>query len=82
MFPAVAFAAGGTDTAPTPSETTTVCEEGLIFDLATQTCMTPEESTNEDSAMMETIRELAHLVATPMPNAFWTSCQTSKMTSS
>lgn len=61
LLPSLAFAAGSsTDTAPTPSETTTVCEEGLIFDLATQTCMTPEESTNEDSAMMETIRELAH----------------------
>ena len=45
MLPAVAFAAleAGIDTAPTPSETTTVCEEGLIFDLATQTCMTPRK---------------------------------------
>lgn len=61
IAPFAALAAGSeTDTPPTPTETTETCTEGLIFDLATQTCMTPAQSTNEDSAMMEAVRELAY----------------------
>ena len=61
LFPVAAFAAGGgSDTTPTPSETTTVCEEGQVFDLATQACMDPAESTNDDSARMNDVRELAY----------------------
>ncbi|MEJ6397600.1 chitin binding peritrophin-A domain-containing protein [Yoonia sp. 208BN28-4] len=60
LMPVAAFAAGSNDTAPKPSETTQQCAEGLVFDLATQSCMTPEQSTNDDSAMMDIVRELAH----------------------
>ena len=61
LFPMAAFAAGSdTSTPPTPSETTTVCEEGLVWDLATETCLPPEESTNEDSARLNDVRELAY----------------------
>lgn len=61
LFPMTAFAAGGgSDAAPKPSETTTTCTEGLVFDLATQGCMTPEESTNDDSARLNDVRELAY----------------------
>lgn len=61
LVPAPLLAAGsGSSTAPKPSETTTTCAEGLVFDLATQTCMSPEDSTNDDSAMMDAVRELAH----------------------
>ncbi len=61
LAPGLAFAAGSDSfDAPTPSETVTQCTEGLVFDLATQTCMTPEESTNDDSAMMDDIRSLSH----------------------
>jgi len=61
LFPMAALAAGGGDTSPPkPSETTTTCAEGLIWDLATQSCMTPEESTNEDSARLNDVRELAY----------------------
>ncbi|WP_375281274.1 tetratricopeptide repeat protein [Pseudooctadecabacter sp.] len=59
--PMLAFAVGsGSLNPPTPTETTEDCAEGLVFDLATQTCMTPEQSTNDDSAMMDAVRELAY----------------------
>ena len=61
LLPAAAFAAGsGDSTAPKPTETTQVCAEGLVWDLATKTCLPPEESTNDDNAMMDAVRELAH----------------------
>ena len=61
LFPFAAIAAGGGgDVAPKPSETTTTCADGLIWDIATQSCMTPEESTNDDSARLDDVRELAY----------------------
>lgn len=61
VSPLSAFAAGSsTATPPTPSETTTTCAEGLVFDLATQTCLPPEQSTNDSNAMYEIMRELAY----------------------
>lgn len=57
---AVIAAGGGTSSAPKPTETTEVCDEGLVWDLATETCLTPEESTNEENAMLDAVRELAH----------------------
>lgn len=61
LFPMSAFAAGGiSDTPPKPSETTTQCAEGQVFDLATQGCMDPAESTNDDSARLNDVRELAY----------------------
>lgn len=61
LFPMAALAVGTeTDTPPTPSETTTTCAEGLVWDLATQSCMTPEASTNDDSARLNDVRELAY----------------------
>ena len=61
ILPATAFAVGSGDSSPpTPSETTTECAEGLVFDIATQSCLSPEESTNDDSAMYLILRELAY----------------------
>lgn len=61
LSPMMAFTAGSeTNTPPTPTETTDTCAEGLLFDLATQTCMTPAQSSNDDSAMMDAVRELAY----------------------
>ncbi len=61
ILPTLTFAAGSEDsTPPTPTETTETCADGLIFDLATQTCMTPDQSTNDDSAMMDAVRELSY----------------------
>jgi tetratricopeptide (TPR) repeat protein len=60
LFPIAAFAAGSdSDVTPKPSETTTVCAEGMVWDLATQSCMNPEASTNDDSARLNDVRELA-----------------------
>lgn len=61
LAPSLALAAGSQSEAPpTPTETTETCADGLIFDLATQTCMTPDQSTNDDAAMMDAVRELAY----------------------
>lgn len=61
LAPLGAFAAGsGQDTPPPQTPTTTQCSDGLVFDLATQTCMTPDQSTNDDNAMLDAVRELAH----------------------
>ena len=61
LMPMTAFAAGGMDdVTPKPSETTTTCEEGLVWDLATESCMTPEQSTNDDRARLNDVRELAY----------------------
>lgn len=60
-LPGLAQAAGGMDpTPPTPSETTETCDDGLIWDLATQSCLPPDESSNDDSARLGDIRELAY----------------------
>ena len=61
LTPLAALAAGGgSSTPPTPTETTEVCEEGLIWDQATQTCIAPEESSNTDSQRLRDVRELAY----------------------
>ncbi|SLN72490.1 tetratricopeptide repeat protein [Roseisalinus antarcticus] len=61
LFPVSALAVGSQDdTPPAPSETTTTCTEGLVFDLATETCLPPEQSTNPEQAMLDDIRELAY----------------------
>ena len=61
LLPAVAFAVGsGFGDVPEPSPTTTQCAEGLVWDLATETCLPPEQSTNEDAARLGDVRELAY----------------------
>jgi tetratricopeptide (TPR) repeat protein len=61
LFPMAALAAGSDeDTPPTPSETTTTCAEGQVWDLATESCMDPSQSTNDDSARLNDVRELAY----------------------
>jgi tetratricopeptide (TPR) repeat protein len=61
LVPHALLAAGSSDpTPPKPSETTQQCAEGLVFDLATQSCMTPVDSTNDDQALINDVRELAY----------------------
>ena len=61
LAPGIALAAGSADPAPPkPTATTQQCAEGLVFDLATKTCLPPEDSTNDDSARMNDVRELAY----------------------
>lgn len=61
LAPGVAMAAGGGDaTPPKPSETTETCADGQVWDIATQSCMAPEDSTNDDQARLNDVRELAY----------------------
>ncbi|MEJ6402778.1 tetratricopeptide repeat protein [Yoonia sp. 2307UL14-13] len=61
LTPFGAFAAGSADPKPpAPTETTENCPEGQIWDLATQSCMSPEDSTNDDSARLDDVRALAY----------------------
>ncbi len=61
LLPSIALAAGSADpTPPKPTATTQVCAEGLVFDLATKTCMTPAQSSNDDNARLNDVRELAY----------------------
>lgn len=47
------------DSPPQPSETTTTCEDGLIWDKATEACVAPEASTNDQATLYQSLRELA-----------------------
>lgn len=60
-LPTLAFAAGSDDsTPPTPTETTTTCEEGYIWDDEQSACVVPEESQLDDDSLIEAVRELAY----------------------
>lgn len=60
-LPFAALAAGSDDTAPpTPTETTTTCEKGLIWDVKTQKCLKPEDQSFNDDARFDAVRELAY----------------------
>ncbi|MEL6838813.1 MAG: hypothetical protein AAFP85_05940 [Pseudomonadota bacterium] len=61
LCPSVSFAVGADDfTPPAPSETTETCADGLVWDIASQSCLAPEDSTNDDSARLNDVRELAY----------------------
>jgi thioredoxin-like negative regulator of GroEL len=52
----------GSDTSepPKPTETTTSCEEGLVWDDKQKKCVKIEESQLENDALFRAVRELAH----------------------
>jgi tetratricopeptide (TPR) repeat protein len=61
MMPFAAFAAGTEDEAPpAATETTTVCEEGLIWDEKTETCVVPEKESLNNDQRFQAVRELAY----------------------
>ncbi len=61
MLPFPVLAAGTEDPEPPkPTETTEVCPDGQVWDLATKACMSPEDSSNDDSARLRDVRELAY----------------------
>jgi tetratricopeptide (TPR) repeat protein len=61
LAPTFAFAAGSSDSVPPkPTATTQQCSEGLVFDLATKTCITPAQSTNDDDARINDVRALVY----------------------
>jgi tetratricopeptide (TPR) repeat protein len=61
FLPFVAFAAGSDDTEPPkPTETTTVCEKGLIWDEKTEKCVEPKKESLNDDQRFKAVRELAY----------------------
>ncbi len=61
MTPFASFAAGSDDTTPpTPTATTTKCEEGLVFDEKTKKCLAPVEGRLDDDTLYQAVRELAY----------------------
>jgi len=60
-LPTAAFAAGGMDDTPvTPTETTTVCENGQIWDAESKSCVSPRESRLDNDTLYGAAREFAH----------------------
>jgi tetratricopeptide (TPR) repeat protein len=57
-----ALAVGPDDDPPTPTETTTTCPEGTVWDGDTQGCVAIEESSSlsDPDALIATVRELAY----------------------
>ncbi|MHA7886500.1 tetratricopeptide repeat protein [Roseicyclus sp.] len=57
-----ALAVGPDDDPPTPTETTTECAEGTVWDGETQACVAIEESAQatDPEALITTVRELAY----------------------
>lgn len=61
VAPQLAVAAGSDDTAPPmPTETTTVCEKGTIWDEKTKACITVDDQSLNDDQRYGAVRELAY----------------------
>ena len=60
-LPFAAFAAGSDDAVPpTPTETTTDCKEGEVWDEKTKLCTAPEDARLDDDTRFDAVRELAY----------------------
>lgn len=57
--PAFAVEQEEVSTPPTPTETTTDCADGLIYDDATKACVAPEDASDDQAALYLDARELA-----------------------
>lgn len=61
LAPQLAFAVGSDDSQPpTPTETTTECETGMVWDEKTKTCVKAEDSSLNDDQRFGAVRELAY----------------------
>jgi tetratricopeptide (TPR) repeat protein len=60
LAPQLALAAGGGDEPPKPTETTTLCENGQIWDEKTEKCVDAEEQSLIDDQRFGAVRELAY----------------------
>jgi tetratricopeptide (TPR) repeat protein len=61
LMPLSAFAAGSDDAEePAPTETTTQCEDGMVFDEKTKACVAPEQTGMDNDTRYRAVRELAH----------------------
>lgn len=59
--PHLALAAGSDDSEPpTPTETTTECAEGTVWDEKTKACIKAEDSSLNDDQRYDAVRELAY----------------------
>ena len=63
LFAVPAFAVGSQDNEvpPTPTETTTTCEEGQIFDEKTEECVDADAQSLNDDIRYRALRELAYV---------------------
>ena len=60
-IPVLANAAGTeSDTPPTPTETTTNCTNGMVWDADSKSCVEPTDSSLNDTDRMNAVRELAY----------------------
>lgn len=61
LLPLAAFAAGSDDTEPpAPTETTTKCEEAMVWDEKQEKCVKPEDSALNNDQRFRAVRELAY----------------------
>ncbi len=61
VMPFAALAAGSDDTEPpAPTETTTKCEEAMVWDEKQEKCVKPEDSALNDDQRFRAVRELAY----------------------
>jgi tetratricopeptide (TPR) repeat protein len=61
LAPYAALAVGSDDSEPPkPTETTTECEEGLVWDEKTKTCVKPDDQSLNDDQRFGAVRELAY----------------------
>jgi hypothetical protein len=59
-LPGAALAVGSDDTAPpTPTETTTECKDGQVWDEKTQACTAPTDARLDNDTRFDAVRELA-----------------------
>jgi predicted Zn-dependent protease len=59
-FPTFAFAAGSDDTEPPkPTETTTECKDGQVYDEKLEKCVDPQSGSLNDDLRFDAVRELA-----------------------
>jgi Flp pilus assembly protein TadD len=61
LFPFAAFAAGTSDDSPPqPTETSTSCKNGQVWDKKTESCVDAKESRIDDDTRYQAARELAY----------------------
>lgn len=61
LVPAVALAVSRPDdTPPTPTETTQTCQDGLVWDEESKTCVAPQDARLDDDTLYEAAREFAY----------------------
>ncbi|NSX55461.1 tetratricopeptide repeat protein [Parasulfitobacter algicola] len=60
-IPTFVFAAGSEDpTPPKPTQTTTECKSGMVWDEKTKSCVAPQESQLDDDVLYQAAREFAY----------------------